>query len=476
MPQQVHLASSYDQGANKSYALAANQTFTQRLKILTPGRPTLLGLWLGNNQNPFDMRLEVRVNERPVLDRTYTGLRQRRSDWAVPLDLSTLASPLNVGDWVSFSITPNQSIGFSPVLVDSPDWPRSTLYRYGSVAARFFLEGMAIPKLHSGRPVRYPGLPGNARYPNPALLMFALSDEGLPLVARAVGDGWETAPIESAQEPLGTLAPVIAADGSIHLFGALRADQLPVLAAWMDPAGAWHPGVPIRGKGPLTEFVPMIDGCGCTWVAALSKGGAPLVTRYNYWEQRWSDFCPLKARVPLRSLAGLTAGPKAYVLGISDKNGQAHEACVLEGEKWRPGEALSPGGPLSALAKAVDGHGNLWVIGLGTDHAPRIAARFDAQGVRHPGTPLNARGNLSAVAAGADPSGDVHVFGLDAAGQQVVPVSRLDARSQQWGPPRPIPAQANRSTSLWATRSESGSLLAMGCGVEDGQPFIACSL
>lgn len=324
--------------------------------------------------------------------------------------------------------------------------------------------------------MRYPGLPGNPRYPTPALLMFALNEAGLPVVARSTGGGWDTTAIEGAGEPLSTLSPVLAADASIHLFGARQSDQLPVLAAWMDPSGVWHPGAALRSKGPLTGFLGMIDSDGCTRVAALGKGGIPLVTTYNYWEQRWLDFYPLKASAPVTSLASVTAGRKLYLLGSSEKGGQTSEVGVLEGEKWRLGEPLSPGGPVTALVKTVDGAGNLWVLGLGTDRTPRVVARYDAQGGRHPGLPLNARGNLSALAAGPDLGGNVHVFGIDAASRQVVAVCRLDAQSQQWGPPHSLPEQTQRTTSLWATRSESGSLLALGNGVDDGQPFIACSL
>lgn len=473
----VQIASNYNQGSKVTYGLGANATFTQRLRAAAAGAPSFLGLWLGNNQNPFNMRLQMWVNDKPAFDHTFSGCHQRYSDWAVPFDLNGFALPVQTGDWLTFAITPSQDIGFSPVLVDSADWPRANLGGYGAVACRFFLDGVqadAVPRLHNVAPLHYPGCSGNVHLSHPALLLFGLGEDSLPVMLNWSGSGWTAAPVPGAAAIV-SLAPVIAGDGSIHLFGNGRSDGAPCVAAWMDNRGAWHTGEPIGADGPLSNFTAILDGDRCIRVAGLDSTGQPFVTTYNYWDQNWLSFFPLTAPLAMKTLTAAAAGDSVSLVGIGT-DGQIYAASVLQGEMWNPGTALSSGGAQNvSVVAAPDGSGNTWVFAVDANGHASAVARLDARGSWHQSLASLSSSPVNGIAAAADSRGSIQVMALDAQ-HLPVPLASLGAGAGQWGPPGALQNTVTLPAgSLWLIPGPSDDLVAIATGENDGQPFVAGS-
>lgn len=145
-PHPVSLVSTMNSSSNRSWALAGGSTFEQRFKAKDSGVPTELGVRMGINQNPYSVQLRILLGDTVILDRNYPGLVQRRSDWATVFDLTGLTTRVPAGAWVTVCLTPDQQIGIEPLFLDDPDVPRGDLPRYGSMNARFYMDGMsALP-------------------------------------------------------------------------------------------------------------------------------------------------------------------------------------------------------------------------------------------------------------------------------------------------------------------------------------------
>jgi len=126
----------YDKGV--TYALFGGSTFTQKFVAHTTGKPTQLCILMGNNQIPWNATLTIVSAGKTILNTSYTGLKQRYSDWATVFDLSACTSTVNLGDIMTFSITPNQQVGVAPAkLYDSPEYSLGNLQGYGGIIMRF---------------------------------------------------------------------------------------------------------------------------------------------------------------------------------------------------------------------------------------------------------------------------------------------------------------------------------------------------
>lgn len=140
-PHPVTLRSTMDQSSGRSWAFGAGITFAQRFKAKEGGIPTELGVRMGNNQTPYSVHLRLAVDGVGMLARTYTGLVQRRSDWATVFDISGITARIPAGAWVTVSLTPDTEIGIEPIFSHDPEVPQGELARYGSMAARFYMSG-----------------------------------------------------------------------------------------------------------------------------------------------------------------------------------------------------------------------------------------------------------------------------------------------------------------------------------------------
>jgi hypothetical protein len=153
-----------DQSSGRSFALQAHAPFTQLFRARATGVPTELGVRMGANQNPYGVRLELAVNGAKVLDRTFTGCRQRTSDWATVFSFPDVTAPIRAGDRIAFTITTDMEIGIEPLFLGDPDYPRGTLKGYGDVTARFYLSGTSTVQPAPAPPAPVP-VPGPAPSP-----------------------------------------------------------------------------------------------------------------------------------------------------------------------------------------------------------------------------------------------------------------------------------------------------------------------
>ncbi len=141
-PRPVVLATTMEQSSHVSWGFQAGATFEQLFKAAATGRPTELGVRMGNNQNPFSMMLRIYNNDQLLFERNYTGLTQRTSDWAVVFDLGGLNAAVQAGSWVRLSLTPDTLIGIEPIFSQDPNIPQGELPGYGKMAARFYMNGL----------------------------------------------------------------------------------------------------------------------------------------------------------------------------------------------------------------------------------------------------------------------------------------------------------------------------------------------
>ncbi|MBF0547994.1 MAG: hypothetical protein HQM08_26390 [Candidatus Riflebacteria bacterium] len=104
---------------------------------------------MGNNQNPYGMKMTLSVGAEKLFENNFSGLKQRSSDWATVYPISGISRVLKAGEVVTLTMVPTQGVGMEPILQDNPDWPRSELKGYGKVALRFFVNGVP-PKPEEG--------------------------------------------------------------------------------------------------------------------------------------------------------------------------------------------------------------------------------------------------------------------------------------------------------------------------------------
>jgi hypothetical protein len=126
--------------SGSTWALGAGLSYTQSFTAVGGGVPTELGVVMGNNQNAYNVRVQIAVNGTAAYDQTHTGKVQRYSDWATVFPLTGFTRGITAGDTVAFTVTPNQEIGFSAILFDEVGMPKGTFPRYGSCRAQFYLK------------------------------------------------------------------------------------------------------------------------------------------------------------------------------------------------------------------------------------------------------------------------------------------------------------------------------------------------
>ena len=95
---------------------------------------------MGNNQNPFDCKVAIRIRGVQVHEQVFAGRVQRTSDWAVVFPLSGLTTSAQAGDEVSFTVTPSSQVGFSAIAFNEVGISKGTLPGYGSCRAQFYLK------------------------------------------------------------------------------------------------------------------------------------------------------------------------------------------------------------------------------------------------------------------------------------------------------------------------------------------------
>jgi len=139
--QPVVLASTMDRSSGVSWAFQGGVTFTQAFRAARSGIPRELGVRMGNNQNPYAVTMRILRNDAVILEKTFAGLTQRPGDWATVFGLGDVRTAVQAGDWIKFSMTPDQTVGIEPILVSHADWPQSDLAGYGKMAARFYMNG-----------------------------------------------------------------------------------------------------------------------------------------------------------------------------------------------------------------------------------------------------------------------------------------------------------------------------------------------
>lgn len=149
----ILLATTMDSSSDKSYALAAGSTFTQRFRAKASGTPVNLVIRMGNNQNPYSARVCLTCNDRIIFDGTFQNRVQRTSDWGTVFELDGMQVKVLAGDWLQFAITPDTSIGIEPLFMDDPDFPSGELPNYGQMVARFCLEGSKASATDPANPI-----------------------------------------------------------------------------------------------------------------------------------------------------------------------------------------------------------------------------------------------------------------------------------------------------------------------------------
>lgn len=133
------IRSTMGQGGS-SYSFSAGTTFTQTFVAKGSGVPKELGVVMGSNQNLFNCHLAISVRGTKVFDKKFEGLKQRTSDWAVVFPLTEMTAHVNAGDTVSFSLTPESSIGFTAVHNDEVGISKAPLTGYGLVSSVFYMK------------------------------------------------------------------------------------------------------------------------------------------------------------------------------------------------------------------------------------------------------------------------------------------------------------------------------------------------
>jgi uncharacterized repeat protein (TIGR03803 family) len=127
------------------YAWPKDYSFKQVFKAQETGYPVELAVNGGNNQNPMSFRLVISASDEEIFVKDYTGLTQRSSDWATSFPISGLTRPIKAGETVELSLTPSQSLGVEPLLIDNANWPRYPLPGYGDIALRFYVKLAELP-------------------------------------------------------------------------------------------------------------------------------------------------------------------------------------------------------------------------------------------------------------------------------------------------------------------------------------------
>ena len=134
-----YLANNKNLSSGKSYGWPAGYEFKQQFTAQENGVPEELAVNMGNNQNPYGMRVAIDVGGQRIYDNTFAGLKQRPSDWATSFPLAGVRGAIRRGDVVTITMKPDQQVGMEPILVDNPAWPRAELRGYGKVALKFYL-------------------------------------------------------------------------------------------------------------------------------------------------------------------------------------------------------------------------------------------------------------------------------------------------------------------------------------------------
>ena len=127
------------------YLWPKDYSFKQVFKAQETGYPVELAVNGGNNQNPMSFRLVISASDEEIFVKDYTGLTQRSSDWATSFPISGLTRPIKAGETVELSLTPSQSLGVEPLLIDNANWPRYPLPGYGDIALRFYVKLAELP-------------------------------------------------------------------------------------------------------------------------------------------------------------------------------------------------------------------------------------------------------------------------------------------------------------------------------------------
>jgi hypothetical protein len=132
-----------DQG---SYGFKSGSTYVVNFVSQIDTFPTELGVRMGSNQNPYDAAIKIAVNGKPVFAHSFTGLKQRQSDWATVFPIRGIAAPVKKGDRISIAITPAQDTGIAALTqLKDPNAPPSPIAGYGPMTARFYFNGSAQP-------------------------------------------------------------------------------------------------------------------------------------------------------------------------------------------------------------------------------------------------------------------------------------------------------------------------------------------
>lgn len=129
----------------RELGFAAGSTFMQKFPAKVAGYPTELAVIMGSLRAPYEADVVIKVNDAEVLRHRFTGLSQRDSDYATVFPLKGIARRVNVGDSVSFSITPDRHIAIAVPSLSDSNLPPSPLYNNGNINARFYLRASANP-------------------------------------------------------------------------------------------------------------------------------------------------------------------------------------------------------------------------------------------------------------------------------------------------------------------------------------------
>ena len=128
-----------DPGPAPTWALFAGNAFTQSFAAARDGVPAELGVWMGNNQNPFSVTIHVAVNGTDRFTRSYNGCKQRMSDWAVVFPLDGFSGSVKAGDPMTFTVVPASDIRFAVITSARPGFPLAPFPRYGQARSKFYL-------------------------------------------------------------------------------------------------------------------------------------------------------------------------------------------------------------------------------------------------------------------------------------------------------------------------------------------------
>lgn len=139
------IASTYGLGSSSTYSLQGGYRFVQEFRATDTGLPSELGIYMGNNQNTYNCQLRILTLDGTVLlDHSFTGRKQRYSDWATTFPLAGLWNSgiqLQAGTWYKFDIVTSTNVGIRPILSDGADYNLFNIPGYGNIAAKFFLNG-----------------------------------------------------------------------------------------------------------------------------------------------------------------------------------------------------------------------------------------------------------------------------------------------------------------------------------------------